>query len=159
MASFKTVLALISCTAASALADSGENKFWPQWRGPLGTGIGPGADPPLSWSESNNVKWKLPIPGEGDSTPIVWADRVFVLCAAPAEKGSEQDAKPNGAFRFSVICVDRTSGKILWQKVARETAPHEGHQENNTFASASPVTDGKLVWAFFGSRGLHCYDF
>ena len=145
--------------ATSALADSAGDKFWPQWRGPLGTGVGPQAEPPLTWSETNNIKWKLPLPGEGDSTPIVWADRVFVLCAVPVEKGSDQDAKPNSTFRFTVICVDRPSGKILWQKVAREAAPHEGHQENNTFASASPVTDGKLVWAFFGSRGLHCYDF
>ena len=159
---FKTVSVFVLCLTAHTFAQAPAEKFWPQWRGPLGTGVGPQADPPLNWSETNNIKWKIPLPGEGDSTPIVWADRVFVLCAIPVEKQSAQAGKetaPNGTYRFTVICVDRSSGKVLWEKVARETSPHEGRQENNTFASASPVTDGKLLWAFFGSRGLHCYDF
>jgi len=158
----RTVSLLILCLAASALADSAAEKFWPQWRGPLGNGVAPQADPPLNWSETNNIKWKIPIPGEGDSTPIVWENRVFVLSAIPVTQqpgDADKEKGPNGTFRFAVICVDRPSGKVLWQKVAREVSPHEGHQENNTFASASPVTDGKLVWAFFGSRGLYCFDF
>lgn len=161
MKSLQTVSALVLCLAANTFADSAAEKFWPQWRGPLGTGVAPHADPPLQWSETNNVRWKLALPGEGDSTPIVWADRVFVLAAIPVEKETKEGAEkgPNGTYRFTLICVERASGKILWQKVARESAPHEGRQENNTFASASPVTDGELVWAFFGSRGLYCYDF
>ena len=161
MTSFKTTSALLLCIAANAIADSTAEKFWPQWRGPLANGVGPHANPPLTWSETNNIKWKLTLPGEGDSTPIVWDNRVFVLSAIPAGNESTEAAGAKGtnkALRFTVICVDRASGKILWQKVARETSPHEGRQENNTFASASPITDGKLVWAFFGSRGLHCYD-
>jgi outer membrane protein assembly factor BamB len=162
MTLFKTVCALMLCMAASAIADSAAEKFWPQWRGPLGTGVGPHADPPLTWSETSNLQWKLTLPGEGDSTPIIWAERVFMLAAVPATKETTEGAKEtgtNGMFQFTVFCVDRASGKILWRKVARETSPHEGRQENNTFASASPVTDGQYVWAFFGSRGLHCYDF
>ena len=160
MTSFKTSSALLLCIAANAIADSDAEKFWPQWRGPLGTGFAPQADPPLSWSETNNIKWKLAIPGEGDATPIIWADRVFVLSAIPVDDPAvvNKEKAPNGTFRFTVTCIDRASGKIRWQKVARDASPHEGHQENNTFASASPVTDGKLVWAFFGSRGLYCYD-
>ena len=162
MISFNAIFGLFLCLVANAVADSAAEKFWPQWRGPLGTGVAPDADPPLIWSETNNIQWKLVLPGEGDSTPIVWADRVFVLSAIPVEKvindGNKEKA-PNGTYRFEVICVERASGKILWQKVAREGAPHEGRQENNTFASASPVTDGRLIWAFFGSRGLYCYDF
>jgi outer membrane protein assembly factor BamB len=144
------------------MAESAADQFWPQWRGPLETGVGPHAEPPLNWSETNNIRWRLAIPGEGDSTPIVWADRVFVLSAIPVEKDNSvagKEAGPNGTFRFTVFCIDRSSGRILWQKVAREASPHEGRQENNTFASASPVTDGKFVWAFFGSRGLYGYDF
>jgi outer membrane protein assembly factor BamB len=162
MTSFKTVSALLLCIAANTLADSAAQNFWPQWRGPLGTGVAPHADPPLKWSETNNIKWKLAIPGEGDATPVIWGERVFVLSAVPVDPPTAQTDKEkvaNGRFRFSVLCLDRGSGKILWQKVAREASPHEGHQENNTFASGSPVTDGKLVWAFFGSRGLYCYDF
>jgi len=162
MTSFKITAALGFCVALNAIADSAVENFWPQWRGPLNTGVAPHAEPPLHWSETNNIKWKLAIPGEGDSTPIVWGDRIFALAAVPVGKPSaesNQDKAQNGTYRFTVICIDRVSGRILWQKVARETSPHEGHQENNTFASASPVTDGTLVWAFFGSRGLHCYDF
>ncbi len=163
MRSFALAIAALLCITAHAGTDSASAlKFWPQWRGPLGTGVGPQADPPLSWSETNNIQWKLPLAGEGDSTPIVWADRVFVLSAIPVAAettGSDKAKAPNGTFRFTVLCVERGTGRILWQKVARETSPHEGHQENNTYASASPVTDGKFVWAFFGSRGLYCYDF
>jgi len=161
MRTFKAIAALLLSITVSASADPVADKFWPQWRGPLGTGEGPHAAPPLTWSETNNIQWKLPLPGEGDSTPIVWGDRVFLLAAIPAKEGAEpSDEKgPNTIYRFTVMCIYRGSGKILWQKVARETKPHEGRQENNTFASASPVTDGKLVWAFFGSRGLHCFDF
>jgi outer membrane protein assembly factor BamB len=161
MRSFHAVSGLLLFIGANAFSDSPAEKFWPQWRGPLANGVAPHADPPLTWSETNNIKWKLAIPGEGDATPIVWGNRVFVLSAIPSAAepaGGANGPAINKTFRFTVICVDRASGKILWQKVARETAPHEGRQENNTFASASPVTDGKLLWAFFGSRGLHCYD-
>ena len=157
----KTVAALFLCITTNAVAESAAETYWPQWRGPLANGVGPHADPPLNWNETNNIQWKLSVPGEGDSTPIVWADRVFLLSAIPVSKETTEPIKekPNEPYRFTVICVDRPSGKIVWQKVARETVPHEGHQENNTFASSSPVTDGKFIWAFFGSRGLHCLDF
>jgi outer membrane protein assembly factor BamB len=167
-----------------ANAGSDANQFWPQWRGPLATGVAPLADPPLNWSESSHIKWKVKIPGSGDSTPIVWGERVFVLTAIPAGKKAEATSTaastsggdnpapaerpprrggmgsgpPSEVYQFAVLCLDRKTGKTLWQKVAREEVPHEGHQQNNTFASASPSTDGACVVAFFGSRGLHCYD-
>src|SRR5665213_3263017 len=145
-----------------AQAQSAGDSFWPQWRGPLSTGVAPHADPPLTWSETNNVKWKTPIAGEGNSTPIVWDNRIFILSAIATGKKPAipvaADA-PDEIYKWVVLCLDRRQGKVLWQKTAREEAPHEGHQENNTFASASPVTDGKLLLAYFGSRGLHCYDF
>jgi outer membrane protein assembly factor BamB len=146
----------------AAQAGSDADRFWPQWRGPLATGAAPWADPPLTWSETNNIKWKTPIPGEGDSTPIVWGDRVFILSAIATGNKIQTSASPeapNEIYRWVVLCLDRSAGTVLWQKTAREEAPHEGHQPNNTYASASPVTDGKLLLAYFGSRGLHCYDF
>jgi outer membrane protein assembly factor BamB len=162
---FLFVLAtLAGCLAAGAAAqpNPGGELFWPQWRGPLATGEAPNADPPLTWSETNNVKWKTIIPGEGDSTPIVWGDRVFILSAIPTGTNITLPADsqaPTQIYQFVVICLDRATGKVLWQRVARQEAPHEGRQESNTYASASPVTDGSLLFAFFGSRGLHCYDF
>jgi outer membrane protein assembly factor BamB len=144
------------------LAGSGGDamQFWPQWRGPMATGAAPQADPPLQWSETNNVKWKAVIPGDGNSTPIVWGGRVFILTAVPVGQGGGGGSEiPDQAYQFIVLCHDRQTGKVLWQKIARQEVPHEGHQENNTFASASPVTDGEVLCAFFGSRGMHCYDF
>jgi outer membrane protein assembly factor BamB len=159
MRSFSRLPSLLAILPWTILAATPGEDFWPQWRGPLANGVGPHAEPPLTWSETNNIKWKAPVPGEGDSTPIVWGDRVFVLSAVPvASRSDSGQDKAKGPFQFTVFCLERSSGKILWQKVARETSPHEGRQDNNTFASASPVTDGKLLWAFFGSRGLHCFD-
>jgi outer membrane protein assembly factor BamB len=160
-----SLLAALACWLAAntpGLADPAADLFWPQWRGPLCTGEAPGADPPVTWSETTNVKWKTMIPGEGDSTPIVWGSRVFLLAALPTGSNVAAPAAPEAPteiYDFDVLCLDRDTGKILWKKTARREAPHEGHQENNTFASASPVTDGKSLMAFFGSRGLHCYDF
>jgi outer membrane protein assembly factor BamB len=191
-----TVVLCLAEQGKAANSNGDANRFWPQWRGPLATGVAPLADPPLTWSDSQHVKWKASIPGSGDSTPIVWGDRVFILTAIPTgEKGegkaSEPAAdqrrdppppggpppgsgppppgggppgrgmrpeQPNEVYQFVVLCLERQTGKTLWQRTAREEMPHEGHQPNNTFASASPVTDGQLVLAYFGSRGLHCYD-
>src|SRR5687767_7989837 len=76
---------LVLLSAAVALgADT--DKYWPQWRGPLRTGVAPKSDPPTEWSESKNVKWKVEIPGKGSATPVVWADKIFVLTAIPTDK-------------------------------------------------------------------------
>ncbi len=137
-------------------ADSGPN--WAQWRGPLATGAAPEANPPLEWSETKNIKWKVRVPGEGDCTPIIWGNRVFILTAVSVGEGEEKSEKPSKPRQFIVICYDRQTGKVLWQKIAREEVPHEWHQQSNTYASQSPVTDGKYLITFFGSHGLYCYD-
>jgi outer membrane protein assembly factor BamB len=156
------LLAALLAPSGRAGAESAADRFWPQWRGPLATGFAPLADPPLTWSETSNIKWKVAIPGEGNATPIIWDNRVFILSAIATGQKAPAPAEPGGPdeiFRWVVLCLDRADGKTLWQKTAREEVPHEGHQENNTYASASPATDGKLLLAYFGSRGLHCYDF
>jgi len=176
--------ALLLALNAIAASDSPEAlRNWPQWRGPLANGVAPEADPPLEWSETKNVKWKVKIPGAGSSTPIVWGNQIFILTAVatgqktevkPAESSapapaapppdgerrrrSRRSAKPTEKFQFAVLCLDRANGKTLWQKVACETVPHEGHHPNHGYASASPITDGQLLLAYFGSRGLHAYD-
>jgi outer membrane protein assembly factor BamB len=160
------VVIAIALNASSASSQSLEN--WPQWRGPLGTGAAPAANPPLTWSQTENIRWNLRVPGEGASTPIIWGDQVFVLAAYPssnaqaadpqAEKGAKSTPKPSEAYRFILMSVDRNSGKIAWQRICREEVPHEGHHPTNTYASSSPITDGQHVIAFFGSHGLYCYD-
>ena len=145
---------------------------WPYWRGPAADGMAVG-DAPLKWTDTQNVKWKTEIPGRGHSSPVIWGDRVFLTTAVkigvadePA-KPPQPDAKPNPLIspgpqvehQFDVLCLDRKTGKILWQRTATRAVPHEGyHGTYGSFASNSPVTDGKYLYAFFGSRGMYCYD-
>jgi outer membrane protein assembly factor BamB len=148
---------LVSCgvavvlLSASGAAPADRDRFWPQWRGPLLTGAASEGNPPVEWSETQNVKWKVEIPGQGSGTPVVWGDAIYVQTAVPTGAAS-------GAHRFTVLAVRRQDGKTIWQKVLREEVPHEGHHQTNTFASASPLTDGEHVYAFFGSRGLYALD-
>lgn len=136
-------------------------------------------DAPTTWSDSKNIKWKAAIPGRGHSSPVLWGDQIFITTAIPigAEPEGENPAKPEpggepgrrrgaggGAgplvdHKFELISLDRKTGKVLWQKTARVATPHEGyHRMYGSFASNSPVTDGKHVFASFGSRGIFCYD-
>jgi outer membrane protein assembly factor BamB len=141
---------------------------WPQWRGPLGTGFAPEADPPVTWDGEHNVRWKTPLPGKGHSTPIVWGDRVFVTAAVPfgdqlaprwANRPGAHDNLPVTQHqRLMVFAIDRADGTVLWQRAVRKVLPHEGGHYTASFASASPVTDGELVFACFGSHGLYCLD-
>jgi outer membrane protein assembly factor BamB len=252
---------------------------WLQWRGPEGTGVAPDSDPPVDWSENKNVKWKVPIPGKGHATPIIWKDLVIVQTAVKTDKQvkkeetSEQEeqprpgrrgqgaqdrrpdwqnmseeeraemrqrfqnrrnqqgeaetgesnarggqgrrgggdwqnmseeerekmrqrfrqqrnqegggrpggargregrgprgrggrrgrwggmsSKPTYVHRFSIMAVSRKDGSIVWEKIVREELPHEGAHRDGSLASGSPVTDGERIYAFFGSRGLYCFD-
>jgi len=192
--------AAIAVRVDAASGDPAVN--WPQWRGPLANGIAPQGNPPTTWSETDNVKWKVKVPGRGMSTPIVWDNQIFIQTAIPtgrkveppagekkaaantspnvfgqtqapqqaAPSGGQQRRRPGGGggfgrgekptefHQFVLLCLDRQTGKTLWQQVTTETVPHEGHHRDHSFASHSPVTDGKLVFGWFGSRGLHCYD-
>jgi outer membrane protein assembly factor BamB len=150
--------------AVSAGAQSAQ-QAWPQWRGPLATGVSPTARPPMEWSESKNVRWKVELPGRGSSTPVIWGDHVFVLTAAPVgvELAASHDSRGTRGqivpHRMMVLAFDRKTGKTVWERVAREQAPHEGyHQQFGTWASSSAVTDGEVVIASFESRGIYAYD-
>ena len=124
---------------------------WAFWRGADNDGMARG-DAPLHWSDTENIAWKANIPGRGHSSPVVWGDRIFVTTAVPTGSGSLPEHK------FLVLCFDRNTGKLLWEKVARTATPHESHHPTyGSFASNSPVTDGKHLIAFFGSRGVYCY--
>lgn len=157
--------------AEAADRASDPDSQWHQWRGPQANGVAPHGDPPVQWSESSNVRWKVEVPGEGSSTPIIWQDRVFLLTAietdrvvkdlpAPADQPKRPFGIvfPNRVHQFVVLCLDRNTGKTLWQQTANELVPHEGHHPHNDFASASPVTDGKHLYVSFGSRGIYCYS-
>jgi outer membrane protein assembly factor BamB len=272
IAILSATLSLVASISAASPARGEDN--WPQWRGPAGTGAAAAATPPVEWSETKNVKWKVKIPGEGTSTPIIWGNQVFIQTAIPTGKkveaaaaaaddppaappaaaqtppsgessssrlldrldvnkdgkisrsevpegtlrnifdrmvaqhkldpdktytraelekilgvsaspearpsgenrpgpgnqppqrrpgggggfGGGRGARPTEPFQFVLMCLDRQTGKVIWQQTACEQLPHEGHHPDGSFAAASPVTDGKHVLAYFGSRGLYCYD-
>jgi outer membrane protein assembly factor BamB len=143
-------------------------QYWPQWRGPLGTGVAPHARPPVEWSEAKNVRWKAALPGKGHSTPIVWGERLFLTTAVPYGEavkprfpnrpGAHDNLPLTHPHEFVVLAVSRRDGKVLWQTTVHKEPPHEAGHHTGSVASASPVTDGEHVFAFFGSRGLYCLD-
>ena len=171
-ATLSICLCAVFTLAAELQADP--QKYWPQWRGPHATGVAPHGNPPGEWSENKNVRWKIEIPGKGSASPIVWGDRVFVLTAIPTgepvEPRAQEEAsprrrrrgprgiKPTHVQKFTIFAIDRRDGSVLWQRTAHEELPHEGTHNTGTWASNSPVTDGEHVFAYFGSRGLFCYD-
>jgi outer membrane protein assembly factor BamB len=134
---------------------SDAQKYWPVWRGPLRTGVAPSAQPPVEWSETKNLRWKIELPGRGAASPVVWGDRVYVLTSVPADRS----AGARSVHRFLVMAINRKDGKTAWERTAREEPPHEGtHQEFGTMASPSALTDGEHVIASFESRGIYAYD-
>ena len=162
-----TVLLVLPIAAQERPAS---NAHWPQWRGPSGNGVAAGT-PPVTWSDTANVAWKVEIPGRGYSTPVTWGDRIFLTTAiptgkgAPAQETAEGGRGPGGGagggqeHEFIVMALDRLTGKTLWRRTALVATPHEGyHRVYGSFASNAPVTDGKRVYASFGSRGLYAYD-
>ena len=116
---------------------------WPAWRGPTGIGISDERNLPVKWSATENVKWRVPLPEPGNSTPIVWRGRIFVTQAV--------------GERRTVMCFDRTNGKLLWQQGVT-TKEKEPTHATNPYCSGSPVTDGERVIASFASDGLFCFD-
>ncbi|MFL5341229.1 MAG: PQQ-binding-like beta-propeller repeat protein [Gemmataceae bacterium] len=118
---------------------------WPGWRGPTGQGYSAEANPPLKWDAKTNVRWKAPLPDEGNSSPVVWGERVFVV--QTKDKGHQR----------GLICFDRASGKPRWEKYL-PYADDEPTHATNPHGSATPVTDGERVIASLGSAGLACWD-
>jgi outer membrane protein assembly factor BamB len=157
-------LAAALLLAANAASQSAEERFWPQWRGPHASGVSRHAVPPLEWSETKNVRWKVEIPGRGASSPVVWGDRLFLLTAipqgieGPASHQSRSSVRPRDVHRFVVLAVDRRTGRILWERTAREERPRAPAMRDGTWASSSAITDGRRVFAFFESSGLYAYD-
>jgi outer membrane protein assembly factor BamB len=137
-------LALAAISFLSISAGSAAN--WPAWRGPAGIGVSLEKNLPLRWSTNESVRWRVALPERGNSTPIVWGSRLLVTQAIEKEN------------RRTLMCFDRANGRLLWQRGTTYSEPDPTH-ETNPHCSASPVTDGERVIAWFGSAGLYCYDF
>ena len=175
MRTFLNIAVLLLCftitmSAQDNLSEDVQN--WPQWRGPLATGVAPAGNPPIEWDEQTNIKWKSVIPGIGHATPIIWKDQIILLSAVQTDKYVEPDTTGKGQdqndwmtprktdyiHRFEVISVDRNNGNISWQTTVREELPYSHTHQFGSWASHSPVTDGKHIYAYFGSHGLYCLD-
>jgi outer membrane protein assembly factor BamB len=152
-----------------SLSPAAEN--WPHWRGPLANGFAPKGNPPVEWDAKKNVRWRVPVPGRGTSTPIIWENQVFLLTAVDTGRKADpkdipkQDPRfekktvpPDTYHQFVVLAYDRETGKERWRQVAAERVPHEGHHPTHNYAAGSPTTDGKFLYVSFGSFGVYCYD-
>lgn len=121
-------------------------RYWSRWRGPSGQGVVGDKGYPDTWSETDNVIWKVEVPDRGHSSPIVWEDRIFLTTASP-----------DGSSR-SILCYKRSDGELLWQTPLSQ-GPAERLHMKNSYASATVSTDGKRVYAYFGNGGLLAVDF
>ncbi len=150
---------------------------WSQWRGPEGTGLSNETDVPIEWEAGKNIKWRTAIPGQGHSSPIVWGNKVFLTTDVEGEiaagakavehnLGGQVFVHPDsvGANRkhiFKLLCIDRATGKVLWDQTAYEGTVYDNRHRKGSYAAPTPATDGAYVYAWFGGEGdgLYCYDF
>lgn len=169
------ILAASLLTPVTAASKDDYDHQWPQWRGPRADGVALHGNPPVKWSEESNIRWKVPIAGLGLSTPIIWGDHIFLVTAVKTDEAADPEAvrkaeealpewrqkegnKPSNVLKFEALAIDRATGKIVWRRTLRETAPYEGTHIDASWASASPVTDGKMLIVQFGSYGTYSLD-
>lgn len=158
---------LIAISSAAQNLWAGQN--WPCFRGPSASGVAEGYPTPVKWDVEGgeNVLWKTPIAGLGHSCPAVWGDRIFVTTAVKGKGesslkvgmyGDVRSVTEKDIFSWRLYCIDRKSGKILWERQAHAGKPKVKRHPKSSHASPTACTDGNYVVAFFGSEGLYCYD-
>ncbi|QDU98358.1 outer membrane protein assembly factor BamB family protein [Lignipirellula cremea] len=140
----RSLAGFVLCATAIVWASVAQAENWPRWRGADGMGHASAEKLPVKWT-ADDVAWKVDLPGEGQSSPVVWEDRIFLT-------SSQKDGKERCVF-----CLDRKTGKLLWQQCMPSPGAEPLHKMN-TWASATCATDGERVVAFFGLGGLHCFD-
>lgn len=142
--SFALVPFIFAQTTEVAMIDAPGD--WPRWRGPSGQGLVADSGYPDAWSATQNVRWKVEVPGRGNSSPIVWGDRIFLTTSYESGK------------RRAILCFRRADGQLLWQTFAPSVEPEAAHPKNG-HASSTPTTDGERVYAYFGNHGVLAVDF
>lgn len=159
-------ISLLVLVFGAGLASAGEN--WPQWRGPEGNGTTDAEGLAVTWSETENIIWRTPLPGWSGATPVVWGDRIFLH--SPGAGGAQGDANPREGYRKMfqpvggrsagsrlslLLCIDVADGKTLWTRQLDESNELLGKQN---MTSPSPATDGEHVWSMTGNGELTCFD-
>lgn len=144
---------LLACSIAMAQTSAD----WSRFRGPNGTGVSTATGVPTKWSESENIAWKTALPGAGASSPIIWQDHIYLTAYSGffvpgQEGGSQQDLQRH------LICLDRTTGKLLWERKVKAVLPEEERIRDHGFAASTPVADANGVIVFFGKTGVIAFD-
>jgi len=153
---------LLAAAAPAVRAEPAPAAGWPQFRGPTGDGLAVGDPPPLDWSESRNIRWKVPLPGRGGSSPVVLADRIWLTTAL--EQGLRQtkvgpdEMHVADHVSLTALCLDRADGKLLWQTALFEVEKPPPAHVLNTFATPTPVVAGGRLYCDFGAMGTACVD-
>ena len=153
----KTAASLFCLALSLALAQPATAANWPCFRGPDGAASSEDAQIPVTWSDTQNLRWKLDLPGPGSSSPIVWEDRIFLTYFT----GQKDDGDVSGLSRH-VICVDKKTGQLLWDKGFPGSAtedPWQGNIKEHGYTSNTPITDGQRVYVHFGKGGVVALDF
>jgi len=162
---------LLVASASVALPQEAAQRFqWPSFRGPGGSGVADGQNPPTSWNPAtrHNILWKTPIPGLGHSSPIVWGDRIFLTTAISDDPDSvfrygidgRQDRRSDRSRHvWRVYALDRRSGAVAWMREPISGPPSVQRHPKNSYASATPATDGEHVVVLLSTGSLYCYDF
>ncbi|MEW6130928.1 MAG: PQQ-binding-like beta-propeller repeat protein [Acidobacteriota bacterium] len=154
---------------------SGQNGNWTGWRGNDGSGISTETNLPTEWNATKNIAWRTAIKGRGHSSPIVWGNRIFLTTSIEGQiipgaeairhihKGQEyrhpDSVGADHSHAIKLICLDSESGKVIWDKTVHEGRVLDNRHRKNTYASTTPVTDGKFVYLSLEAEGLFCYDF
>jgi len=163
------VVSIVSAGSVIAAAN------WPQWRGPGGQGVSAETGVPTTWGPETNVAWKTALPGTGMSSPIVWGSRVYVTAviegaavagqrAVKHRMGKDEDwihpdsVAAEKTHTFKVLALDAAAGKILWERTAYDGPVYDARHRRSSFAGPTPVTDGAMIYAYFGPEGLYAYD-
>ena len=177
MRRFSGELSLVMATWLFAISTMAEN--WSQFRGENVNGVAAETMLPVAWGPSQQIAWKVKLPGVGWSQPIVWRNKIFVT-TAESDKQAKPDPNntgpgfdgfagllsaaafgpkpPDAHYRWTVLCLDATTGNVVWEQVAHEGRPAVPIHANNTYASETPATDGERLIAYFGMMGVYCYD-
>ncbi len=157
----------IALFAVFVVAASAQN--WPSFRGPAAAGVSDGQNLPVQWDAQHRVHvlWKTEVHGLAHSSPVVWGDRVFLTTAIsgkpsatfkPGLYGDGTASDDLSVHQWNVLCLNRATGKVLWERTAYQGVPKEKRHIKSTYANATPATDGRIVVAFFGSQGLYAYS-
>ncbi|MCP4663876.1 MAG: PQQ-binding-like beta-propeller repeat protein, partial [bacterium] len=151
------------------LADGPTTANWPSFRGPRASGVAEGYPTPVSWNveSGENIRWKSAVPGLGHSCPVVWGDRVFVTTAISGKPdpmlkvglyGDVSSVDDDTVHTWKVVCLDKKTGKLLWEKVVHQGVPKIKRHTKSSHANSTPATDGEHLVVFLGSEGLYGFD-